>query len=197
MNIAIAAIHVAVLVLATAACTRSGDNTPGHVRHTQTTHSDAHTMDTLFALTSTAFAEGGAIPRLYTCDDRNISPPLGWAHPPSETKSLALICDDPDAPRGTWVHWVLFNIPPTLSALEEGLSANRLERMNIVSGVNDFGNTEYGGPCPPGGTHHYSFRLYAIDGVLALKKGASRDELEAAMKGHILAQASLMGTYRR
>ncbi|MBS1911907.1 MAG: YbhB/YbcL family Raf kinase inhibitor-like protein [Bacteroidetes bacterium] len=153
-------------------------------------------MDTLFALTSTAFTEGAPIPSPYTCDDRNIAPPLRWSGSPGTAKSLALIVDDPDAPHGIWVHWVLFNIPPTINALEEGITASRAHALSITNGRNSFGETGYGGPCPPSGTHHYYFRLYALDSMLPLQEGATRADVDAAMKSHIVARTTLMGTYR-
>ncbi|HVZ40667.1 MAG TPA: YbhB/YbcL family Raf kinase inhibitor-like protein [Candidatus Kapabacteria bacterium] len=185
------------LVLAATGCRQSDDARPEHIRQARTSTQTAQTMDTLFALTSTAFGEGAPIPRQYTCDDRNIAPPLRWSASPGNAKSLALILDDPDAPHGIWVHWVLFNIPPTVNALEEGISAGQANAMSIMNGKNSFGNTGYGGPCPPSGTHHYYFRLYALDTMLPLKEGATRADLDAAMKGHMVARTTLMGTYQR
>jgi Raf kinase inhibitor-like YbhB/YbcL family protein len=157
------------------------------------------------AVRSAAFAEGAQIPRKYTCDGANSSPPLAWSGVPASAKSLALICDDPDAPMGSWTHWLLFNLPPSVAELNEGLPAVEFVRVAAADGAsttapqgkNDFGNLGYGGPCPPSGTHHYNFRLYALDLTLDLKPGASRAELIAAMKGHILAQGRSMGTYAR
>ncbi len=143
-------------------------------------------------MTSNAFKEGEKIPRLYTCDDQNVSLPLAWTRIPTNTVSLALIMDDPDAPAGTWVHWVLYNLPPKLSGLEQGKNGGGVE------GKNDFGKTGYGGPCPPrGSTHRYFVRLYALDKMLELKTGASKAQVESAMGGHILAQGQLMGRYGR
>jgi len=143
-------------------------------------------------ITSTAFSEGGNIPRLYTCDDQNVSPPLSWTGVPTGTVSLALIMDDPDAPAGTWVHWVLFNLSPTLSGLEQGKNGGGTE------GINDFRKVGYGGPCPPRGSNHrYYVKVYALDAMLDLKSGSSKSQLENTMKGHILAQGQLMGRYGR
>lgn len=151
-------------------------------------------------LTSPAFVQNGTIPERYTCDGANISPPLRWNNPPSGTKSFALIVDDPDAPdprapRMTWVHWVLFNIPAQVRELSEGVSADQLP-AGTAEGLNDWKRTGYGGPCPPIGRHRYMFKLYALDTLLELER-PTKAELEAAMRGHILAQAVLVGTYQR
>ena len=148
-------------------------------------------------LTSSAFQEGGSIPSPYTCDGKDISPPLNWSAAPAGTKSFALIADDPDAPRGTWVHWVLWNLPATASEIKEALPAITLLPSGALQGKNDSGDSGYGGPCPPSGTHRYFFKLYALDTVLSLKSGATKSQLEAAMKGHELAQVTLMGVYSR
>ena len=150
-----------------------------------------------FALTSTAFHEGEAIPSRYTCDGEDVSPPITWTSPPAGTKSLALISDDPDAPMGTWVHWVVYNIPPAIQQLPEAFPAQKERSDGTRQGVTDFGRIGYGGPCPPSGTHRYFFTLYALDTILSLPLGATKRALEAAMQGHILAEARLMGTYRR
>ncbi len=145
-----------------------------------------------FTLTSSAFREGASIPVKHTCDGPDVSPPLAWSGAPKNTKTFALICDDPDAPAGTWVHWVLFNVPPTVTQLPENASGSGTE------GRNDFRKTGYGGPCPPPGKpHRYFFKLYALDASLALKAGATKADVERAMQGHVLAQAQLMGTFGR
>ncbi len=145
-------------------------------------------------LTSAAFAEGGTIPAQYTCDGSDVSPPLVWSGAPAGTKAFALIADDPDAPAGTWVHWVLYNVPGSVAQLPEGVAAPG----GAAQGRNDFRKTGYGGPCPPPGKpHRYFFKLYALDAPLALKAGATKPEVERAMQGHTLAQAQLMGTYGR
>jgi Raf kinase inhibitor-like YbhB/YbcL family protein len=149
-------------------------------------------------LTSTAFQKGEAIPKPYTGDGVDQSPALRWSEPPPGTKSLALICDDPDAPRGTWVHWVLFNLPPQTRDLEESVPTTATLPSGAKQGKNDFGNIGYGGPAPPKGKpHHYFFKLYALSVSLDLPAGATKAELEKAMKGHILAEGELMGTYCR
>jgi len=148
-------------------------------------------------LTSTAFQPGGQIPRENTCDGADTSPPLSWTGAPENTRSYALICDDPDAPRGTWVHWVMFNLSPQAHQLPAAVSSDRAPR-GAVQGRNDFKNQGYGGPCPPAGKpHRYFFKLYALDTDLHLRAGATKSDVESAMKGHILAEAQLMGTYGR
>jgi Raf kinase inhibitor-like YbhB/YbcL family protein len=146
---------------------------------------------------SSSFREGGMIPAQFTCDGRNISPALSWSGAPAETKSFALISDDPDAPAGTWVHWVIFDIPAGVSGLPENMS-----RQEDIAGLGENGNNSYrrpgyDGPCPPGGTHRYYFKLYALDALLKLKPGATKEELLKAMKGHVLAEAQMMGKYKR
>jgi Raf kinase inhibitor-like YbhB/YbcL family protein len=151
-----------------------------------------------FALHSTAYSNGGEIPRRYACDGANLSPALNWEGVPAGTHSLALIADDPDAPAGTWTHWILWNIPAQAAALHEGLPQAELLDNGARQGRNDFRRIGYGGPCPPPGKpHRYFFKLYALDLRLDVKPGAGRSELEAAMKQHILSRAELMGTYRR
>ncbi|MGA3263326.1 MAG: YbhB/YbcL family Raf kinase inhibitor-like protein [Terracidiphilus sp.] len=151
-----------------------------------------------FALQSTAFANGGEIPRKYTCDGADLSPALSWENVPAGTQSLALIADDPDAPVGTWTHWIIWNIPAQAAALVEGVPKVEVLDDGARQGTNDFRRIGYGGPCPPPGKpHRYFFKLYALDAKLDVKAGAGRKELELAMKGHMLAQAQWMGTYRR
>lgn len=148
-------------------------------------------------LTSSAFQNQQSIPLKFTCDGDDISPPLHWTTGPSQTKSYALICDDPDAPGGTWVHWVLFNIPADINEIPEEISNEDTLENGAVHGLNDFGKFGYGGPCPPRGTHHYSFRIYAVDTVLDLPGKISKQELIEAMGGHILGVGELIGTYKR
>jgi Raf kinase inhibitor-like YbhB/YbcL family protein len=148
-------------------------------------------------VSSEAFEEGGMIPAKYTCDEDDISPPLAWDSIPEGTKTLALICDDPDAPMGTWVHWVLFNLPVDISELPENVPPERELESGAKQGTNDFGRIGYGGPCPPGGTHRYYFKLCALDAVLDLEAGARKPQLLEAMEGHILAKGQLMGRYSR
>ncbi len=144
-------------------------------------------------LTSSAFNQGETIPDRYTCRGENISPPLNWGKLPPSAKSLALLFDDPDAPGGTWVHWVLYNLPAGLEGLPEGYSTNNMQSAGTNTGRNSWGKNSYGGPCPPSGTHRYFFRFYVLDKSLALEPGASESEVLGAMAGHILGQAELMG----
>jgi Raf kinase inhibitor-like YbhB/YbcL family protein len=149
-------------------------------------------------LTSPAFAHASPIPALYTCDDKNVSPALAWSGGPVERRSFALVCDDPDAPRGTWVHWVLYNLPGEAAELAQGMPPVPELPSGARQGRNDFGDIGYGGPCPPPGKpHRYYFRLYALDIMLTLPYGVTKGELEQAVSGHILGQGTLMGTYKR
>ena len=148
-------------------------------------------------LESTAFTADGMIPSSYTCDGQDISPPLSWDAPPAATQSLALIVDDPDAPGDIFVHWVLYDLPPEIYQLPKGVSTEPTLSSGGVQGKNDFGKFGYGGPCPPSGIHRYFFKLYALDRQLGLKAGATKAQLEAAMNGHILAAAELIGRYAR
>jgi hypothetical protein len=148
-------------------------------------------------LKSSAFEAGGMIPPKYTCDGSDVSPPLSWSAVPAKAKSLALIADDPDAPRGTWVHWVAWNIPATVSTLEEAVPKRDTLPNGMQQGTTDFRSIGYGGPCPPSGTHRYFFKLYALDATLNLPPGTTKKDLEKTMQGHILAQAELMGMYAR
>lgn len=149
-------------------------------------------------LTSSAFQEGTTIPKKHTADGADVSPPLTWQGAPQTTKSFALICDDPDAPRGTWVHWVLFNLPADKNESPEGVPTTATLAGGARQGKNDFGKLGYGGPSPPKGKpHRYFFKIYALGAVFDLKEGASKAQLEKAMAGHILAQGQLMGTYGR
>ncbi len=145
---------------------------------------------------SSAFQEGGMIPKQYTCDGQNVSPPLEWSGVPQEARSLVLIADDPDAPDGTFTHWVVFNMPATTKSLSENVARGTIEGAGR-QGKNDFSKNGYGGPCPPSGTHRYFFKLYALNANLALDDGATKSQVEAAMDGHILAQGELMGKYQK
>ena len=150
-------------------------------------------------ITSSAFAPSGAIPSLYTCEGKDISPPLAWSGAPAGTKSLALIVDDPDAPdpaapKMTWVHWVLYNLPPSAARLAEGVKSLP---AGTAEGANDWQRTGYGGPCPPVGRHRYFHKLYALDTVLQGLSRANKAVLERAMQGHVIARAELVGTYQR
>ena len=142
-------------------------------------------------ITSSAFQQGGNIPSKFSCDGANTSPPLQISDVPPETKSVVLIVDDPDAPSGLFTHWAVWNISPQTSTIAEGNAPKG------VHGTNDFGKSGYGGPCPPSGTHRYYFRIFALDRELDLPSGAKRSQLDAAMKGHVIAQGELMGRYAR
>ncbi len=151
-----------------------------------------------FQLTTSAFPSQGTIPQKFTCDGSDVSPPLSWSGAPPGTQSFALIVDDPDAPVGTWVHWVLYDLPANTKELAEGVPKQEQLSNGARQGRNDFRKIGYGGPCPPPGKpHRYFFKLYALDKKLELKAGASKAEAESAMKGDILAQAELMGRYGR
>jgi len=155
-------------------------------------------MTTALKMTSDAFTEGAAIPIKYTCDGADVSPPLRWSDPPPATKSFALICDDPDAPAKIWVHWVLYDLPPGITELAEDIPKSETLPNGAKQGRNDFGQIGYGGPCPPPGKpHRYYFKLYALDTTLNLSAGKTKQQLLDAMNGHTLAEASLMGTYKR
>jgi len=148
-------------------------------------------------LSSTAFASGQNIPSKYSCLGREISPDLSWTGAPAATKSFALILDDPDASMGTWVHWMIYNIPVTTNGLPEAIPVGDQLSNGSLQGKNSSGKLGYNGPCPPSGTHHYFFKLYALDTILNLSSGADKDQLLKAMDGHILAQGELMGTFSK
>jgi Raf kinase inhibitor-like YbhB/YbcL family protein len=153
------------------------------------------------SITSTAFRSGGSIPAKYTCEGPDFSPPLEWTGVPSGAKSLVLIVDDPDAPdpaapKMTWVHWILYNLPPATSGLPEGVPSDALP-AGTLEGLTDYRRTGWGGPCPPIGRHRYFFKLYALDQTLPAKGRQTKAQLERAMAGHIVGQAELMGTYEK
>ena len=151
-----------------------------------------------FSVTSAAFTPGGKIPSAFTADGKDSSPALAWANPPAGTQGFALICDDPDAPAGTWVHWLIWNLPASAKGLNEGVQPVKTLSDGSAQGKNDFGRIGYGGPSPPPGKpHRYFFRLYALREKLPLAAGASRRELERVMQGKVLATAEVMGTYGR
>lgn len=154
---------------------------------TETTEADMS-----LELKSDAFANGQSIPAKYSCTGKNISPALTWSNAPAGTQSFALIVDDPDAPMGTWVHWVLYNIPSSTTSLPESTNAD-----GISVGKNSSNHMSYDGPCPPSGTHRYFFKLYALDSTLSLSPGATKEQVLNTMKGHILAQGELMGTFSK
>ncbi len=148
-------------------------------------------------VTSSAFHEEEMIPVRYTCDGGNISPPLRWSDAPENTMSFALISDDPDAPAGTWVHWVVYDIPAESNGLPEDVPMTATLPNGTVQGMTDFGSIGYGGPCPPSDTHRYYFKVYALDTKLNLQPGITKQQLLDAMDGHVLAQGQLMGKYAR
>jgi Raf kinase inhibitor-like YbhB/YbcL family protein len=151
-----------------------------------------------FTLTSTAFSQGKEIPRQHTCEGPDVSPPLGWSGAPDGTKAFALIVDDPDAPVGTWVHWVLYDLPGSAGDLGEGVATSDTLPSGARQGLNDFRKVGYGGPCPPPRkAHRYFFKLYALDAPTTLKPRASKGDVLKAIEGHVLGQAELMGTYKR
>ena len=150
-----------------------------------------------FHLSTTAFPDGGFIPKKFTCDGPDISPALAWVEPPARTKSFSLIVDDPDAPAGTWVHWVLYDLPGDARELGEGIAKDRQVPDGARQGRNDFGKIGYNGTCPPKGRpHRYFFKFYALDRKTNLKAGANKAELERAMNGHILAETELVGRFQ-
>jgi len=183
------------VIMLISACAPAATETPNQPVTDPLAMEDAMSID----LTSTAFAQGQAIPAKYTCVGdaasslKDVSPPLTWGEPPADTQSFALIMDDPDAPIGTWDHWILFNIPASTRNLPESMPVN----SGFPGGNNSWGRTGYGGPCPPSGTHRYFFRLYALDEMLAISPGATKGELEKAMVDHILAEGELMGTFTK
>jgi Raf kinase inhibitor-like YbhB/YbcL family protein len=151
-----------------------------------------------FTLTSSAFASGATIPNKYTCKGEDISPALQWSGSPPNTAVFAIVMDDPDAPAGTWVHWVIWNIPATAQSLPEGVAKSAQLPDGARQGRNSFGKIGYNGPCPPSGqTHRYFFRIYALDGKANMMAGSPSAQLEGAMQGHILAQSEYMGTFHK
>jgi Raf kinase inhibitor-like YbhB/YbcL family protein len=151
-----------------------------------------------FALESAAFAPGKAVPRKFTCDGADVSPALSWTNVPAHTASFALICDDPDAPMGTWVHWVIYGIPGGATGLPEGVAPSPTLPDRSKQGTNSWKKIGYGGPCPPlGRPHRYFFRLYALSEMLTINPGATKQQLQGAMEGLVLGTAELMGTYAR
>lgn len=160
-------------------------------------HKKEGSMQVELKVESPAFKNGGMIPTKYTCDGSDVSPPIAWSGGPDTTKSYAIIADDPDAPVGTWVHWVIYNIPSDVTELEENVP--KVERLpnGALQGINDFRRYGYGGPCPPGGTHRYYFKVYALDTVLSDGPGLTKKKLLKRMEGHIIGYGELMGRYSR
>lgn len=156
------------------------------------------TQITNMVLSSPAFGAREEIPEKYTCDGLDVSPPLSWSGYPAETKSFVIIMEDPDAPGGAFTHWIIYNIPVEVVELPEGVPAEDRLESGALQGINDFGRVGYGGPCPPPGeTHRYFFRIYALDTVLELPPGATREEVLAALEGHIVGEGGLTGLYGR
>src|SRR3990170_2319319 len=182
-----------------AAC-GGGDKAPAKTPAAATTPSPVGSDATVFSVTSEAFGNDEAIPARFTCDGENVSPPLSWSGPPAETKAFALVMDDPDAPGGTFTHWVLYDMRAEALSLPEGIEAVPMPAYGLAGtqGSNDAGGIGYTGPCPPpGDPHRYNFTVYALDETVALEPGATKDELLAAMEGHVLAEAQLVGRYGR
>lgn len=150
-----------------------------------------------FQITSPAFSEGEPIPAQYSGFGKNVSPPLRWSDPPAGTKSFVLIMDDPDAPKGTWVHWVLYHIPAYERAMQEAMPSKPILGDGSRQGKNSSQRLGYNGPQPPSGSHHYTFKLYAVNIMPDLAAGASKEQVMSAIKGHVLAEAKLVGTYSR
>ncbi len=148
-------------------------------------------------VSSIAFKDNGFIPKQHTCDGAGFSPPLQWRDIPEGTRSLAMICDDPDAPGGMFVHWVIYNIPPNIQQFAENIA--HVERLSFgaIQGKNDFGMIGYGGPCPPKGVHRYFFRLFALDETLEMGPGSSKDRLLEEMNGHLIGTCQIIGKYKR
>lgn len=178
------------IVLAITICGCERQKKPGEI-------SEERSREMTVSVSSSAFQEGGMIPAKYTCDGNDVSPPLEWTAVPEGTVSVALISDDPDAPMGTWVHWVMWNIPPTVCELPENVPPKPELPDGSRQGISDFRRPGYGGPCPPGGVHRYYFKIYALDTMLDLPSSTKKSDLLKAMKGHILAEGQLMGKYSR
>ncbi len=164
---------------------------------TQNNNSQIGKNNMALIISSTAFSNGGMIPSQYTCDGANISPPLQWSGLPPNTKTVALIVDDPDAPARTWVHWVIYDLPANTTQLSENIKPQEKLADGAKQGTNDFKKIGYGGPCPPSGVHRYFFKLYALDIETSLKPGATKDELLKTIENHVVAQGELIGKYKR
>ncbi len=182
------------LILSTLAITSCSNSQNGTL---SATNPESLNAPAPFRIFSTAFKQGDTIPSVYTCDSSNISPQLHWSNPPKNTVSYALIVDDPDAPMGIWVHWVLYNIPANDTVLQTNMHKDTLLANGTKEGITSFGTAGYGGPCPPDGMHHYYFKIYALDAMLPYPAGLNKKQLLAVMKGHVLAEAELMGKYKK
>jgi Raf kinase inhibitor-like YbhB/YbcL family protein len=187
------------VAIAAAACAPSPASTPALSESPISSEMTPMEATMSLTLTSEAFSNGQSIPAKYSCVGRNISPALSWGEPPAGTQSFALIVDDPDAPMGTWVHWVVYNIQADRRSLPEDLpvTGKNIDPEAIFVGKNSSGNIGYDGPCPPSGTHRYYFKLYALDALISLLPGASKEQVLKEMEGHILAQGELMGTFSK
>ena len=186
---------VALSLLATTAligCSRESQPVPANM-----SAQPAQQQQAQMKVESAAIKEGQPIPRQYTCDGINISPPLEWSGVPKSAKTIAIVADDPDAPAGTWVHWVLYNLPAENIGLVENVPATDNLKAGGFQGKNDFGKPGYGGPCPPSGTHRYFFRVYALDTLLDVSAGSDKRTVEKAMKDHILGSGELIGMYKK
>ncbi len=193
-----APILIFLLIVLTGGCKMKSAHETNGSGDTVTANDSTSTMETTMAISSVAFKNGTPIAQRFTCQGDNISPALAWGGAPEDTKSFALICEDPDAPGGTFYHWVIYDIP----AGERGLAENIAQRDPLPNGtrqgVNSFKQLGYGGPCPPAGNaHHYHFRLFALDTEINIPGETTHDKLESAMQGHILAEGEIMGTYQR
>jgi Raf kinase inhibitor-like YbhB/YbcL family protein len=192
----------ALVFIALSSCQRKNQNAPTNQAGPTAIGSESPIEQTggekmTITVSSTAFRDGGMIPSQYACDGPNISPPIEWAGLPTDAETIALICDDPDAPAKVWVHWVVFDVPATRSGLPEAVPSEKTIPDGGRQGTNDFGEVGYGGPCPPSGTHRYYFKVYALDTQLNLDSTTTKDRLLRAMEGHVLAQGQLIGGYRR
>ena len=190
---------LAILLVSCASTITASPENPATFPPTLSSEAPATEVTMSLELTSNAFVNGQSIPAKYACTGRNISPALSWNDPPAGTQSFALIVDDPDAPMGTWVHWVLFNIPADARSLQEDLpiTGKNVDPNAIYVGKNSSGNIGYDGPCPPSGTHRYYFKLYALDTTVNLLPGATKEQVLKEMEGHILTQGELMGTFSK
>jgi Raf kinase inhibitor-like YbhB/YbcL family protein len=180
------------------ACWKSGETQPvSNANLPVTNGSQGNVSNNAMKLISPAFQDGGPIPKKYTCQGENVSPPFSFAGVPASAKSLALICDDPDAPGKTWTHWVLFNLPASTREIPEGLPRQETIANGAKQGITDFKTAGYGGPCPPSGTHRYFFKIYALDTEVKVAGGASKEQLLKAIEGHVIDEGQLIGTYQK
>jgi len=191
-------VRVLLFILLLAGCQSGGEASNPQKPSSSTSGETSGGSNMSFSLQSPSFSSGGAVPKKFSCEGSDTSPALQWGEPPANTQSFVLIADDPDAPAGTWTHWVAYDLPASLRQLPEGVPKQASLAQGGAQGINDFGKTGYGGPCPPSGKpHRYFFKLYALDAKLNLKPGADKRKVESAMQGHILGKAELMGTYQR